>query len=97
MTLKSQQFDSLTSTTRAEHLEFLLRGVLEVQELVTLVGLDGHVLEVNATLCDSPGYAEAELLANGVHSVTHPDDRKRGRDLIDRALRGGGDRYRFEK
>ncbi|HYH87476.1 MAG TPA: EAL domain-containing protein [Pyrinomonadaceae bacterium] len=41
---------------------------------MAMVSPDGHWLQVNASLCAMLGYTEAEMLAGGFRSVTHPAD-----------------------
>lgn len=64
---------------------------------MALVDLEGHFLRVNTALCGLLGYTEAELLANGLYAITHPDDREACREVIQSALQGVGDRHKLEK
>lgn len=41
---------------------------------MALVSLDGKLLKVNQSLCNSLGYEEQELLQLGFQDITHPDD-----------------------
>jgi PAS domain S-box-containing protein len=51
---------------------------------------------VNAALCELLGYDEADLLANDLQSITHPEDVHRDREFVCQALAGSLDRYRIE-
>jgi diguanylate cyclase (GGDEF)-like protein/PAS domain S-box-containing protein len=55
-----------------------------------LVAPDGRWLGVNPALCRIVGYAEDELLATDVQSITYPDDREADtlqvRQMLDRAI-----------
>jgi diguanylate cyclase (GGDEF)-like protein/PAS domain S-box-containing protein len=57
---------------------------------MALVAPDGRWLGTNPALCDIVGYAESELLATDVQSITHPDDRDADafqvRQMLDRAI-----------
>jgi diguanylate cyclase (GGDEF)-like protein/PAS domain S-box-containing protein len=48
---------------------------------MALVSTDGHWLQVNQSLCDMLGYAEAEMLASNFQQITHPEDL--GHDLTE--------------
>jgi len=48
--------------------------------------LDGHFLQVNATLCKMLGYSENELLSLTWPQLTHPADLKVSADAVDRLL-----------
>ena len=51
------------------------RGAFQTAAIgMALVGLDGHWLKVNHSLCDMLGYSEQELLATTFQNITHPDD-----------------------
>lgn len=62
-----------------------------------LVTPDGRFLTVNHALCELLGYSEAELLANDLQSITHPEDTLLDMVLVQRCLSGEIDRYRLEK
>jgi PAS domain S-box-containing protein len=48
----------------------------------------GRLLRVNRRLCDITGFPEQELLARTFAEITHPDDRSRLLEELDRARRG---------
>ena len=56
--------------------EAYFRNALEYAATgMALLGLDGRFQRVNRALCRIVGYAESELLAIEIQSITHPDDR----------------------
>ncbi len=64
---------------------------------MVVVGTDGRATEVNRTLCEMLGYAEADLLGAGFEHVTHPDDINATVEHVSRALHGGPQTYHIEK
>jgi PAS domain S-box-containing protein len=54
-------------------------------------------LRVNAAMCEFVGYSEAELLAQTVLDITHPDDRDRDRELGRRLVAGESHAFDVEK
>lgn len=64
---------------------------------MALVGLDGHWLEVNQSLCRTLGYSSRELLATDFQSVTHPDDLERDLSQVRHLLAGDIFSYEMEK
>ena len=77
--------------------EETFRSAMETSSIgMALVKLDGHFLKVNAALCRLLGYEQAELLANDVRSVTHPEDRERNQQLMKQALDGQMQQYASE-
>ena len=75
-TLRAQQ-DALIASERTcrQAIENAVNGM-------ALVSPDGRWLKVNKALCQLLGYAEADLLANDMASITHPDDRLREEQLL---------------
>ena len=74
--------------------EETFRSAMETSSIgMALVKLDGRFLKVNAALCRLLGYEQAELLANDVQSITHPDDRERNQQLMKQALDGQTQQY----
>lgn len=64
---------------------------------MALVTTEGHMLRVNAALCDMLGYSEQELLTRALPDLTHVDDLPASRELS-RALREGRrETYQLEK
>ena len=57
---------------------------------MTLVADDGSCLHANPAFCRMLGYRKEELLGRRFSEFTHPDDRDRQQQLIER-LRAGGD------
>ena len=64
---------------------------------MALVAPDGRWLEVNHTLLDITGYAEAELLAKRFQDITHPDDLKAASACVRQLFAGERRKYRLEK
>ncbi len=55
--------------------EALFRSAFEASPIgIALLDPEGRWLRVNAVLCASLGYSEAELLVRDFQSLTHPDD-----------------------
>ena len=51
------------------------RGVFENSTVGTgIVGIDGRLLRVNRTWCQTLGFSEQEMLAKTFTDITHPDD-----------------------
>ncbi len=51
------------------------RGVFELAPFgMSMTGLDGRFIQVNAAFCRMLGYSEQELLATGWADLSHPDD-----------------------
>lgn len=61
------------------------------------IGIDGHLLSVNDRLCSALGYSRDELLALTEPEITHPDDRGRNGDLLERMLAGETRFFTMEK
>ena len=57
----------------------------------------GRYLMVNQRYCDLLGYSRDELMQLTVTDVTHPDDRKTDRDLVDQMIRGEIREFMLEK
>jgi PAS domain S-box-containing protein len=64
---------------------------------MSLVGLDGRFLRVNAALCALTGYSEAELLTKTFQEITHPDDLEADLAQVDRLLAGEMRAFHMEK
>ncbi len=64
---------------------------------MALVGLDGHWLKVNHSLCQIVGYSEPELLSKTFQDITHPDDLQTDLDFVAQLLAGERDHYQMEK
>ncbi|MEH6434991.1 PAS domain S-box protein [Massilia sp. DD77] len=64
---------------------------------MALVGLRGHWLEVNPSLCRILGYSRGELLATTFQELTHPEDLDGDLSLMHRVLGGELDTYTMEK
>jgi PAS domain S-box-containing protein len=80
-------------------IEAQLAGVLFNISSVGMAQVDPatrRFLRVNAALCALTGYAEAELLAMSVETLTHPLDRAVDREKHERLLRGDAP-YQMEK
>jgi PAS domain S-box-containing protein len=62
-----------------------------------LVQPDGRFIKVNPALCQLLGYTEAELLANDLQSITHPEDVHADLDNVRALLDGRLSNYQTEK
>ena len=64
---------------------------------MALVGIDGHFLQVNESLCRLTGYSDAELRALDFQTITHPEDLEIDLGLLHSLLAGNITSYRMEK
>jgi diguanylate cyclase (GGDEF)-like protein/PAS domain S-box-containing protein len=64
---------------------------------VVVVGLDGRIVESNASFATMLGYSRGELEALTFFQITHPDDVGIGRETMQRVHAGEADSYQFEK
>jgi len=64
---------------------------------IAQVAPDGRLLRINQKYCDIVGYAAAELLIGGLHTITHPDDLAVDSDYVRRALAGEVRSYSLDK
>lgn len=64
---------------------------------IAIVALDGKLLQVNPSLCETLGYSAAELTALDFLAITHPDDLQADVASVQRLLLGIGDSYSIEK
>jgi PAS domain S-box-containing protein len=64
---------------------------------VAIVGLDGHFIQVNRSLCEMLDYREEELLGVTFQEITHPDDVEISLELVRRVVEGEVARYSTEK
>ncbi|MDD5031411.1 MAG: PAS domain S-box protein, partial [Rhodoferax sp.] len=64
---------------------------------MALVGLDGHWLKVNKSLCQMLGYSEQEFLGKTFQDITHPDDLQSSREYLKQLLTGELDHFQMEK
>jgi len=64
---------------------------------MALLATDHRALTVNRALCEFLGYTEAEMLAQGVHDVVHPDDVEEDRQQLALLRAGKKDSHRREK
>lgn len=64
---------------------------------MALVGIDGHWLEVNDTMCKIVGYSKAELKEMTFQDLTHPDDLKADLRNVELLLQGRIPFYQLEK
>lgn len=78
--------------------EARFRGAFETAAIgMALVSLDGHFLDVNASLCEIIGYTHDELIAKDFQTITHPDDLDADLSLLQQLLAGEIPSYRMEK
>ena len=64
---------------------------------MALASLDGRLLQVNRAMCEIVGYAQDQLEATSLDSITHPDDAAGDREELARLERGEAARYRAER
>jgi PAS domain S-box-containing protein len=64
---------------------------------MALVGLDGHFLNVNRSLCGIVGYPEKELLTKTFQDITYPEDLEEDLANARRLLQGEIHSYQLEK
>lgn len=64
---------------------------------VTMVSLQGRILDANTALEAMLGYTSGELRGMSVTDLTHPDDYRVARKLFWELLSGDRDHYRIEK
>ncbi|HEX4110106.1 MAG TPA: EAL domain-containing protein [Solirubrobacteraceae bacterium] len=63
---------------------------------MALVGLDGRLEQVNASLCDITGYPPSELVGRSLASIVHPEDAAGEIEQLQRLLAGERDTHRGE-
>lgn len=64
---------------------------------MALVATDGQFLQVNRSLCEIVGYAEAELLSLTFQQITHPDDLPGNLTYFLQVIAGETRTYQMEK
>ncbi|MES1024214.1 PAS domain S-box protein [Gloeocapsa sp. BRSZ] len=64
---------------------------------MALILITGEFRQVNRSLCEIVGYAEAELLALTIADITHPDDRQTDTEYRQQLLAGTLRCYEIEK
>ena len=64
---------------------------------LAIVGLDGHLLDVNASLCKLLGYTDKELCGKTFQEITHPDDLDSDLTNVNLLIEGKAKSYRMEK
>ena len=84
--------------TRLEH-EATFRAMFDMSSVGKFEVEPGSArfLRVNAAMCKLVGYSEAELLAQTVPDITHPEDRDDSRELARRLDAGESDVFDVEK
>lgn len=71
------------SVASQRHAEERLRAVFEHAPLgVSLIGLDGRLIEVNRALCEMSGYSEEELVGRPAEQLLVEEDRNAGAAVI---------------
>jgi diguanylate cyclase (GGDEF)-like protein/PAS domain S-box-containing protein len=56
--------------------------------------IDGHLIQVNNSLCEITGYTRDELLSINIATITHPEELDDRTQLLDQLLSGEIDNYR---
>ena len=64
---------------------------------VSLVALDGKWMEVNDSLCRITGYSRGELLGSKFNDITHPDDKEKSLETLQKLFSGETERAFLEK
>jgi len=64
---------------------------------VALLDLDARIQHVNHRFCDMLGHTEEEIIARGIHGITHPDDYEADHQMGMRLLQGDIPTYTIEK
>lgn len=64
---------------------------------MNIASLSGHFLQVNPTLCQMLGYAEADLLQLTYLDITHPDDLELDHDANSKIMTGEVSSLSYEK
>jgi PAS domain S-box-containing protein len=64
---------------------------------MSVVGMDGTLLQVNKAFCAMLGYGEQELTARTLSDITHPDDVGKDGLLAAQMLKGAITSYKVEK
>jgi len=77
--------------------EARFRGAFEKAPIgMALLGLDGRLEEVNASLGEITGYSPDALEHTSLESITHPDDLATGREALSALLAGERDIHQAE-
>jgi PAS domain S-box-containing protein len=95
-------FRDITARKRAEEAlresEERFRGAFETAAHgMTVIAPDSSYIAVNPTFCRITGYSEAELLAQKVQDITHPDDMEEDLASLQRLLAGEIPSHQMEK
>jgi PAS domain S-box-containing protein len=64
---------------------------------ISVIGLDGHWLQINKAYCDMLGYEPKDLVGTRFSDVTHPDDVDEDREFMSAAIAGEVDSLVREK
>lgn len=64
---------------------------------ISMVGLEGQIVEANPALCEILGYDRSELQGMTFGDVTHSADLAANRQRFDELVAGNRDRYQLEK
>lgn len=92
VTLQKEIFEKLRLSEEA------FRGNFENAAVgMALVDPDGNWLKVNKSLCKMLGYSEQELVKLTFQEITHPDDRGKDFELVNKILNGAWTYYHLEK
>jgi PAS domain S-box-containing protein len=80
-----------------EHVADRFRLFFEDAPIAMMVGdRGGRIVAVNRALCDLLGWGRDGLLERSLCDFTHPDDRSREADALDRMLAGRNESYALE-
>jgi diguanylate cyclase (GGDEF)-like protein/PAS domain S-box-containing protein len=78
--------------------EARFRNALEHAPIGMVVAtLDGRFIEVNQSICDLLGYTHEEFLTMTFMDITHPDDKEKTSDNVQKLLNGEIGSYKLEK
>ena len=90
--------DRLLSEEALRHSEDRFRSAMENSPIgMALAAISGRWIEVNPAFCRIVGYTREEMLALDFQTLTYPDDRKSGAELVQRTLEGPVKKYQREK
>ena len=74
------------------------RNILENAPIgMAIVSLEWRYLEVNSALCDIVGYSKDELEHLTFKDITHPEDKEKGMDQLQKLIEGSLRSYQIEK
>jgi PAS domain S-box-containing protein len=64
---------------------------------MSMIKPNGEYIAVNPMLCKMFGYSEKELMSGTINKITHPDDIERGKEWIQKRIKGDTNEIELEK